>query len=437
MVHRVGHQCGEHLGDPEGVPHTVRAKAAAQHCGQRHDEHHIAAQRDHQRRHALAKALQCAGRGGGHCRHHKADADDAQGLGTGGDGIGVGGEQPDELPGGQQADDRAQRHDGDAHKQGELVQLLHAGVLPGTVVVADERAHTLYDAVGGQVQKGLQLVVNAQNDHIALGEPGKQAVEEGDQQGGQSQVQDGRHADGVQLAVQCNVRVQAAAAQPHRQFGAQVDEQVHAQAQQLADAGGQRCTGNAHGGHRAQAEDQDGVQQDVAHAAEHQRHHGHLHAAHSLEHLFKGQRGHIDGGKQEHDGGVGDAGGHKALVGGEPAQKARHDCNAHHRDDHAVQQAEHHAVGGGDLGLFAVARTQVQGDHGVDADTKADGDGVGKVLDGVYQREGGHGVLADLRHKQAVHDVVQGVDQHGDHVGQRHGQQQRQHGAFFHKGIVH
>ena len=57
VVHRVSHQCGEHLGDPEGVPHTVRAKAAAQHCGQRQDEHHIAAQRDHQRRHALAKTL--------------------------------------------------------------------------------------------------------------------------------------------------------------------------------------------------------------------------------------------------------------------------------------------------------------------------------------------------------------------------------------------
>ena len=71
VIYRVGDHSREGLCDPEGVPHTVRAKAAAQHCGQRQDEHHIAAQRDHQRRHALAKALQCAGRGGGHCRHER------------------------------------------------------------------------------------------------------------------------------------------------------------------------------------------------------------------------------------------------------------------------------------------------------------------------------------------------------------------------------
>ena len=45
--------------------------------------------------------------------------------------------------------------------QGELVELCHAGVLFCTVVVADEGAHSLHDAVGGQVEEGLQLVINA------------------------------------------------------------------------------------------------------------------------------------------------------------------------------------------------------------------------------------------------------------------------------------
>ena len=310
-------------------------------------------------------------------------------------------------------------------------------MLFGTVIVANERAHTLHDAVGGQIQEGLQLVVNAQHHHVALGKARQQAVQEGDQQRWQGQIEDGRHADGIQFAVQCGIRAQAAAAQSDRQLSTDVNEKVNAQAQQLADAGGKGRTRNAHGRHRAKAEDQDGVQKDVAHTAKDQRRHSHLHAAHGLKHLFKGQCRHVDGGKQEYDGGVGDAGCDQACVAGEPAQKARHDDNADNGDENAVHQAQRHTVGGGSLGLFVVARAKVQCDHGIDADTEADGDGVGKILDREHQRQRSHGVFADAGHKQAVYNVVQTVHQHGNNIGQRHGYQQRQHRFFFHKGLVH
>ena len=231
--------------------------------------------------------------------------------------------------------------------------------------------------------------------------------------------------------------MQAAAAQSDRQLSTDVNEKVNAQAQQLADAGGKGRTRNAHGRHRAKAEDQDGVQKDVAHTAKDQRRHSHLHAAHGLKHLFKGQCRHVDGGKQEYDGGVGDAGCDQACVAGEPAQKARHDDNADNGDENAVHQAQRHTVGGGSLGLFVVARAKVQCDHGIDADTEADGDGVGKILDREHQRQRSHGVFADAGHKQAVYNVVQTVHQHGNNIGQRHGYQQRQHRFFFHKGLVH
>ena len=120
-----------------------------------------------------------------------------------------------------------------------------------------------------------------------------------------------------------------------------------------------------------------------------------------------------------------------------PAQKARHDDNADNGDENAVHQAQRHTVGGGSLGLFVVARAKVQCDHGIDADTEADGDGVGKILDREHQRQRSHGVFADAGHKQAVYNVVQTVHQHGNNIGQRHGYQQRQHRFFFHKGLVH
>ena len=419
------------------MPHAVGTKEMAQHSGQRHDEYDVAAQRDDQRFCALAKAFQCTGGGGGYGRNHKAQTDDAQGGFTGGNGLRVRGEQLHQRAGSEQADDRACSHDGSTHDEGEFVELFHAGVLLGTVVVANERAHTLHDAVGGQIQEGLQLVVNAQHHHVALGKTSQQAVQEGDQQRRQGQIEDGRYADGIQFAVQRGIRAQAAAAQSDRQLRTDVNEEVNAQAQQLADAGSKGRTRNAHGGHRAKAEDQDRVQNDVAHTAKDQCCHSHFHAAHGLKHLFKGQCRHVNGGKQEYDGGVGDAGCDQACVAGEPTQEARHDGNAYNGDQDAVHKAQRHAVGGGSLGLFVVTRAKVQCDHGVDANAKANGNGVGKVLDGIHQTEGSHGILTDAGHEQAVHDVVQAVHQHGDHVRQRHGYQQRQHRFFFHKGLVH
>ena len=102
--------------------------------------------------------------------------------------------------------------------------------------------------LAGEIQEGLQLVVNAQHHHVALGKARQQAVQEGDQQRGQGQIEDGRHADGIQFAVQCGIRAQAAAAQSDRQLSTDVNEKVNAQAQQLADAGGKGRTRNAHAG---------------------------------------------------------------------------------------------------------------------------------------------------------------------------------------------
>ena len=133
-------------------------------------------------------------------------------------------------------------------------------MLPRAVIVADEGAHSLHEAVGGQVQKGLQFIVDAQHHHITLRESCQQPVEEGDQQRGQRQIEDGRNADGVQSAVQRCVRAQAAAAQPHRQLGAQIDHKVNYHAERLTDAGGQCRARNAHGRHRPKAENEHRVQ---------------------------------------------------------------------------------------------------------------------------------------------------------------------------------
>lgn len=189
---------GDRFRDPEGVPHARRSQKPAEEegCGDHEDD--VAEQGDHQGGKALAQALQGAGGGDGYGGYHEPGADDPQGGFPRLDGLGVFGEQPGEPAGKGQEQDGAQGHDAAGHGQHQPVDLPHPAVLPGAEVVADEGAHALDDAVGGQVEKGLELVVSAQDQDIHLGVGGENGVEGGDEEGGQGEVQHRRDADGVQ-----------------------------------------------------------------------------------------------------------------------------------------------------------------------------------------------------------------------------------------------
>ena len=99
--------------------------------------------------------------------------------------------------------------------------------------------------------------------------------------------------------------------------------------------------------------------------------------------------------------------------------------------------AEQQALGGSGVSLFLLLGAEEVGDDRVDSNGKADGDGVDKILHWKDQGQGGHSVLADFGHKIAVHNVVQGADQHGQHHGQRHGEYQGKNGPLLHKGMFH
>ena len=56
--------------------------------------------------------------------------------------------------------------------------------------------------------------------------------------------------------------------------------------------------------------------------------------------------------------------------------------------------------------IFFVPCAKVIGNSGVDSDSEANGNGVDHVLDRIDKGQGGHGLLADLCHEEAVHNVV-------------------------------
>ena len=157
---------GRHLRHPEGVPHAHRAPQQVKDKGQRQDDHRVPHQGNDEGRPAHPQPLQGAAGNDRHRRDDKTQADDPQRGAAQGDGLGIGGEQADQLAGNGPAQDGAQHHDARRQRQPGEEDLPHAGGLFGAVVVAHDGPHPLHDAVGGQVEEGLQFVVDPQHQDI-------------------------------------------------------------------------------------------------------------------------------------------------------------------------------------------------------------------------------------------------------------------------------
>ncbi len=77
----------------------------------------------------------------------------------------------------------------------------------------------------------------------------------------------------------------------------------------------------------------------------------------------------------------------------------------------------------------------MDGDGGGDADAHTDGHGGGDILEWKCQRHRREGLGSQSGHVDAVHNVVQGLNQHGDDHRHGHGHQKAEYRAGFHKLI--
>ena len=204
--------------------------------------------------------------------------------------------------------------------------------------------------------------------------------------------------------------------EPHPSPG--IHRKIDHQRHRLADVRGNGGTVDAHGRASEIAEDQDGIQNDIGDAPRHHAVHGHLHPAGGLKQLLIHQlNGHDDGGGED-DQRISSAVIEDLLVVGIQTKERRNDGKADPGEKNAVEDAQQDPQRPR-LGSFLLLLcSQIEGHRRIDADAEADAHRADDILYGKHQGEGRHGILADLRHKIAVYDVVQGVDQHGQHHGQ-------------------
>ena len=252
------------------MPYSNSSKNFAEDEGCRNDDQYISAQRDDKRRGSLSKSFQCAAGGNRYSGNQEAGADDTESGFSCKYGFCIGGKQSHQLSGNCQADNCSDDHDHAAHDKRYHIDFFHTFVFSCSIVISDHRAHTLDDSAGRKIEEGLKLIINSQNYHIALGVNSKQAVQHGDQKGGERNIQNCRNSHSVKLFVHAAVWLQACFSDAYRNRAGKIDHQVNDQIQDLSKTCCQSSAFNSKGREGTKTENQNRVQYNIGNAAAHQ-----------------------------------------------------------------------------------------------------------------------------------------------------------------------
>ena len=102
----------------------------------------------------------------------------------------------------------------------------------------------------------------------------------------------------------------------------------------------------------------------------------------------------------------------------------------HQRKHQRSAQHQKQPGGGGTAGFLRLFLPQLPGEQGVQTHGSDHANGDHQKLDGIYKRGGSQGRFRQTRHKNAVYDVVQRLDEQRQHQRYRHGVQQGADGHF-------
>ena len=172
-------------------------------------------------------------------------------------------------------------------------------------------------------------------------------------------------------------------------------------------------------------ENVDGVQNGVEDGADDDAVHGHFRAAVGPDHVGEGHRQYAEWRADEDDGGIILGIGHHGILGAEgPEHGLQENQPQGHHDDTCQNGQDKQVVEGTARGLL-VALAHLNGGVGTAAGTDHGRYG---QHDGDHRESDGGGGIAQHAHtltnEYLVHDVVDRVDQHGDHRGYGKCQQQ-------------
>ncbi len=236
------------------------------------------------------------------------------------------------------------------------------------------------------------------------------------------------NTDGQDDAADVPLGAETAKVQMQLMVPGQIEDDGDNAGNELAEYRSRCGAGNAHGGEAEIAEDQNGIENDVDDGADALGDHGVQGAAGGLQEPLKGDFKELKTAKPHTDGQIDGAAGNNFLDIGLAGHEESGAENAHQRKSRNADDNQEETVEGNMTGAFRISLTERAGHRGVDAHAEAGADGDHQRLHGECQRNGGQGVFTDLRHVDAVHNVVKRLNDHGDDHGQGHVEQQLSHG---------
>ena len=228
------------------------------------------------------------------------------------------------------------------------------------------------------------------------------------------------------------------AAEVHVYFliDAMVKVNAHGAAHKLAAHRGNGGTGGLHAGKTEQAEDHNGVQNNIGQSAGQLGDHGVKAAPGSHQQLFQHTLQKAGDAQNTHDAQIVDAVLANGRVGGLGMKEGAGAEQAEQQKRHKGAAAQKQAVLGRAVHLLVVLFAQAFAEQGIYAHSGAHGKADQQVLHGKSKAECRKGILGNAAHKHAVYNVVQSLHQHRDHHRYRQFDQQRvdghiAHGVFF------
>lgn len=300
--------------------------------------------------------------------------------------------------------------------QGKVDQACNPFALFGAVIEADHRDQAVVEAVDRHEKEGLELKIGAQDKHAGGGEKGQELIHPQGHDGGQRLHDHGGKADFQDLQNDGTRGAETARLEDEHPAAAH-QKQTYGHTDQLSDHGGQGGPGHLQAGERPQTENEQGVQEQIDHRADALDAHGPHRVSAGLEHpLPRKLHTHAERARGD-DGKVLTAVVDDLRYVGEQRQKGAAEQHARNQKDQPAAQVEEVAVHCHGAGLGGAAFPQAAGEYGVYADAGPHADGNHQGLYRIGQGQRHKSVGAELGHEHAVHQIIQGLDQHGEHHG--------------------
>ena len=132
-------------------------------------------------------------------------------------------------------------------------------MFPRAVVIADQGAHPLHNAIRWKIDKCLQFVIDSQNQNIHFGICRQNRIERRNQKRRKREIQGCGNANGVQLYYHLFAGENVLPADMHANWPRKIDYKVNRQRQSLSDAGRQRSAFDSHFREWSIAKNQNGI----------------------------------------------------------------------------------------------------------------------------------------------------------------------------------